>query len=144
MTTSIIMPVSGPVSDISTTSEETFGAGLLGPGFVIEPLGHQFISPTDGIITALFPSHHLIMMRTTNGLDLMIHIGFGSEAIRGDVLNAHVAPGDTVREGETLITYTGKEIEQGTNALTVFLVFPEKNRVTVTHMHEGRYDLSIT
>jgi glucose-specific phosphotransferase system IIA component len=143
LTTTIIMPVTGPVSDISTTSEETFSAGLLGPGFVIEPLDHTFVSPSDGVITALFPSHHLIMLKTTDGLNLMIHIGFGLNAVRGNALHSFVARGDTVRKGDPLITYTGKELNKTSHALTVFLVFPEKKSVTVTRIHEGRYDIAV-
>ena len=43
-------PIAGEVAPVSQCSDPTFATGILGPGVVILPKGHQLFSPADAAV----------------------------------------------------------------------------------------------
>ena len=89
-------PVKGKAVPISEVSDPTFGEEILGKGVAF--------LPADGTIDLLFDTMHAVSMTTTEGVELLIHIGLETVALNGQHFTAHKATGDAVKKGDLLIS----------------------------------------
>lgn len=109
----IVSPLKGEVVALSEVDDPTFAGELLGKGVAIKPSEGKVVAPFDGKIEALFPTKHAIAMTNSDGVELMVHIGIDTVKLEGKYYEAHVNQGDTVKKGDTLITF---DIDGITNA----------------------------
>lgn len=107
---SLIAPLAGEVKALSEVSDPVFSAGKLGHGLAILPSEGKLIAPADGKITVAFKTGHAVALRTEDGVDVLIHIGFDTVQLDGQHFTAHVAKGDTVTAGQTLIEFDREAI----------------------------------
>ena len=97
-------PVKGKAVPISEVSDPTFGEEILGKGVAFQPTEGKIYAPADGTIDLLFDTMHAVSMTTTDGVELLIHIGLETVALKGQHFTAHKATGDTVKKGDLLIS----------------------------------------
>ena len=97
-------PVKGKAVPISEVSDPTFGEEILGKGVAFLPTEGKIYAPADGTIDLLFDTMHAVSMTTTEGVELLIHIGLETVALNGQHFTAHKATGDAVKKGDLLIS----------------------------------------
>ncbi len=97
-------PVKGKAVSISEVSDPTFGGEILGKGVAIIPEEGKVYAPADGTIDLLFDTCHAVSMTTTDGVEVLVHIGLDTVALKGEHFTAHKATGDSVKKGDILIT----------------------------------------
>jgi len=97
-------PVKGKAVPISQVSDPTFGEEILGKGVAIQPEEGKIYAPADGTIEMLFDTKHAVSMTTTEGVELLVHIGLDTVALKGEHFTAHKGNGDAVKKGDLLIT----------------------------------------
>lgn len=97
-------PVKGKAVPISQVSDPTFGEEILGKGVAIQPEEGKIYAPADGTIEMLFDTKHAVSMTTTEGVELLVHIGLDTVALKGEHFTAHKGNGDAVKKGELLIS----------------------------------------
>lgn len=97
-------PVDGAAVDLAQVDDRTFSQGLMGPGTAVVPTSGEVVAPVAGTVVTVFPTGHALGLRTADGIDLLIHIGIDTVALKGAGFEAHVAPGDTVAAGDRLVT----------------------------------------
>ena len=96
-------PVKGKTVAISNVSDPTFGEEILGKGVAIIPVEGRIYAPADGTIEMLFDTMHAVSMTTSEGVELLIHIGLDTVALKGEQFTAYKGNGDSVKKGELLI-----------------------------------------
>ncbi len=106
----IVSPLKGKVVELSKVDDPTFAGELLGKGVAVIPDEGKVTAPFSGKIEALFPTKHAIAIVNDEGVEMMIHIGIDTVKLDGKFYEAHVAQGDTVEKGDTLITFDIEEI----------------------------------
>ncbi len=104
-TCDIASPLAGQVLALSDVDDETFAAGVLGKGAAVEPSEGKVVAPADGLVASIFDTKHAIGLQLDNGVELLIHIGINTVELGGAGYTAHVAEGDKVTKGQTLITF---------------------------------------
>lgn len=92
--------MSGQVLELSKIDEPMFASGALGPGTAIEPTNGQVLAPADGEITVAFPTGHAFGLRTADGLELLIHVGFDTVELDGKFFSPKVEKGDVLVEAD--------------------------------------------
>ena len=97
-------PVKGKAVPISKVSDPTFGEEILGKGVAIQPEDGKIYAPADGTIEMLFDTKHAVSMTTTEGVELLVHIGLDTVALKGEHFTAHKGNGDAVKKGDLLIS----------------------------------------
>lgn len=97
-------PVRGKAVPVTEVSDPTFGDELLGKGVAIIPTDGNVYAPADGTIEMLFDTLHAVSMTTSDGVELLVHIGLDTVSLKGEHFTAHKATGDTVKKGDLLIT----------------------------------------
>ena len=79
-------PMDGIVLPLEQLPDETFAAAILGPGCGIEPTGGTVYAPFDGKVTSIVSTLHAVGLESTEGIELLIHIGMDTIALRGSGL----------------------------------------------------------
>jgi len=126
-----IAPITGEHLDVSSTPDDTFSQGLLGPGFVIHPKDNHIYAPCDGTISLLFPTNHAIAIHHPSGINLLIHIGFGTVDLKGEGFTAHKKLHDQVKQGDLLITFDFEFLLKHAISMAIPVVFLQKERVDI-------------
>ncbi len=101
----IASPVSGELLTLSQVPDETFASKLLGDGFAIRPSEGVIYSPVDGKIVQLFRTNHAIGITTSEGLEILIHVGIDTVKMNGEGFSAFVKKGDMVVRGQKLLEF---------------------------------------
>lgn len=101
----VYAPMEGTVIPMNEIKDETFAAGILGQGVGIIPAVGEVVAPFDGTISALFDTHHAIGLTSSDGMEMLIHVGINTVELNGKYYKAHVADGDTVKAGQLLVSF---------------------------------------
>ena len=107
----ISSPLKGNAIPLKDVPDPTFAEGILGLGAAVEPTDGTVVAPADGVVSTLFDTNHAIGLTLDNGAELLIHIGINTVDLNGEGYTAHVAEGDTIKRGQTLITFDKTLIE---------------------------------
>lgn len=113
---------SGQLMAITAVADQVFSQKMMGDGVAIEPTADQIVAPADGEITMIADTKHAIMMTTTEGLELMLHLGLDTVELQGKPFTVAVKVGDHVEAGAPLATMdlaAVKAAGKGTTVMTV-------------------------
>ncbi|MBV7391724.1 MULTISPECIES: glucose PTS transporter subunit IIA [Enterococcus] len=82
-----------PLEDVP---DEVFSTKLMGEGFAINSTDGAVFSPVAGTVTTVFPSKHAIGIKTSNGVEVLVHMGIDTVALNGQGFEVFVKEGDQV------------------------------------------------
>lgn len=118
-----LMPIEGQAISLADVPDSVFSSGIMGAGFAIQPNGGQVISPVAGKITALFPTKHAIVIETTEGLEILIHVGIDTVNLKGEGFTALVESGATVNSGTPLLTVDWTTVKKKATSSITPIIF---------------------
>lgn len=98
-------PLTGEANDLSEVPDEVFASKIMGDGAVVVPSDGTVIAPADGVISFVFPSKHAVGLTTTDGLELLIHIGIDTVKLDGKGFETYVKEGDKVKAGDKILSF---------------------------------------
>lgn len=98
-------PLTGEAQDLSESPDEAFASKMMGDGAVVTPIDGNVVAPADGVISFVFPSKHAVGLTTTDGIELLIHIGIDTVKLDGKGFETFVKDGDTVKKGDKLLSF---------------------------------------
>lgn len=75
-----------------------FAQKILGDGIAIEPSEGKVYSPADGTVSMIADTKHAIGINTQDGLELLIHIGMDTVALKGEGYIPKVEAGASVKK----------------------------------------------
>jgi glucose-specific phosphotransferase system IIA component len=99
----ISSPMKGRCVSIKAVSDPTFGEEILGKGVAIVPEDGKVYAPADGVITTIFPTGHAVGMTTNDGVELLIHVGLDTVALKGEGFHIIGKDEQKVKKGDLLI-----------------------------------------
>lgn len=99
----IVAPVSGQVIPLSDVKDEVFSSGMMGDGIAIQPTDDIFVAPCDGEIVLIPETKHAFGIKSTDGIELLIHIGLDTVMKKGQGFQPLVEVGDKVKKGTPVI-----------------------------------------
>ncbi|QGX45057.1 glucose PTS transporter subunit IIA [Streptococcus equinus] len=119
----IFSPLSGKMIALSEVKDEVFASGAMGNGIAILPSEGRVVAPADAEVTLLFPTKHAIGLKTTEGAEMLIHVGMDTVTLNGKGFESHVSVGDKVQKGQTLLTFDIEEIKKaGLTTVTPIII----------------------
>ena len=101
----IASPVSGTVVPLTEVPDPTFAQGILGPGAAVQPSEGRIVAPANGTVDMMFDTGHAVSMTTSEGAELLIHVGIDTVQLEGKHYEACGKAGDQVSKGDTLIEF---------------------------------------
>ncbi|MEJ1307960.1 PTS glucose transporter subunit IIA [Latilactobacillus sakei] len=94
----------GELIDIENVDDPTFAQKMLGDGYAVVPTDGKIVAPVDGTIMTIFPTKHAIGIKTTNGLEVLVHMGIDTVELNGAPFEVAVEEGQTIKHGDLLAT----------------------------------------
>lgn len=70
----------------------------------------------------VFKTNHAMVIRGTDGMELLIHVGINTVKLRGQFFEAHVQAGDPIQAGDKLLTFDLAQIAQNYDITTAMVV----------------------
>ena len=133
-------PMKGEMIPVERSEDEVFASKALGDGVAINPEDGMVYAPCDGTVTLLFPTRHAVGIRTESGVEVLIHIGINTVQLDGQGVEAYVAQGDTVKQGDQLILADLDLIrEKGLNPQTM-MILPEGAGLRIRRSADSQVD----
>lgn len=121
--TIICAPVSGKVICREDIPDETFASGIMGEGVGIKPEEEIIVAPFDGEITSVVDTGHAVGLTSSDGVELLIHVGVDTVKMQGDGFQVFVTEGQKVKTGEKLLKFDRDKIRKaGYSDTTAVLV----------------------
>jgi len=114
----VIAPLSGKVIALSEVPDEVFSAKVLGDGAAIIPADGKILSPVDGEISTVSETLHAYGFTSDDGLEILVHVGIDSVALKGAGFTAHVKEGDRVKAGD-LVAEVDLDVLKANNIPTI-------------------------
>lgn len=101
----VYAPLKGTVIPLSEVDDETFASGAMGDGCAIEPSEGVVKAPFNGTVSMLFDTKHAIGLTSTDGVEVLIHIGMDTVELGGQHFEALISDGDEITLGQTLVKF---------------------------------------
>ena len=101
----ILAPISGTAIELSQVEDGVFSEGMLGQGAAIEPSEGKVYAPFDGEVNMVFDTKHALGLTSSDGIELLIHIGIDTVQLNGQYYNIHVNDGDKIKAGDLLAEF---------------------------------------
>ena len=136
--TKLVSPLNGDVKPLSEIKDEVFSSGAMGQGVAIEPTEGVLHAPADGKIALVFPTGHAVGINTTDGAEVLMHIGMDTVNLQGKGFKTLVQKGQEVKAGDPLVEFNIKEIKAtGYEVTTPVVVTNSKKYESINQVANG-------
>ena len=133
----ITAPVTGVMVPIEVIPDPVFARKMVGEGFSIDPLSNELLAPVAGEVADLQPSGHAVTIRTTEGLEVLLHIGLDTVKMAGEGFTPRVKVGQQVGVGDPLIIFDMEKIAAEAKSLLTQVVIANSELVAQLTPHKG-------
>ncbi|HUA88990.1 MAG TPA: glucose PTS transporter subunit IIA, partial [Steroidobacteraceae bacterium] len=105
MTLSLSAPLAGWCAPLEEVPDEVFATRMLGDGVALDPVSSVLCAPCDGEVILLAATRHALTLRTTEGAEILMHVGLETVALGGTGFAPAVSQGQRVRRGDALLRF---------------------------------------
>ncbi len=143
----LLAPCDGQVVSIDKVPDPVFAQKMVGDGFAIIPSSNDILSPVDGEIIQVFPTHHAICLKSVDGLEIIVHVGIDTVELKGEGFTCHTEVGATVKAGDKLLTFTPEVLEtHEKNPITPVVITNQEilKKITVLSGTVAAKDVAVT
>ncbi|MFT8412368.1 MAG: glucose PTS transporter subunit IIA [Schleiferilactobacillus perolens] len=122
-TVAIASPVEGTLVSADQIPDPTFAKQILGKTIAIEPTVNEVKAPVSGEVVMLADTKHAIGIKADCGVEILIHLGIDTVALKGKYFTAKVKPGDRINVHDTLIEMDIDQIRKaGYDPMVVMII----------------------
>lgn len=121
----VFSPITGRLLSLKEVPDQVFSQKMMGEGFAIEPAQGEVLAPVDGEVIHVFPTKHAIGLKTSDDLELLIHIGIDTVELKGEGFEVFISEGDMVKVGQKLLQFDMDLLKEQGKSLITPVVFPQ-------------------
>lgn len=122
-TLNIFSPLNGKIVPLNDVPDSVFSEKMLGDGCAIIPNDGKIYSPVNGRVSSVIDSHHAYGFVSNEGVEVLVHFGLETVALKGEGFVPHVKEGDSVRAGDLVCEVDIKLLkEKGINTVTPVII----------------------
>ena len=125
--TRVVAPVAGRPVALKNVPDATFAQGIVGYGLAIDPPREvvEAVAPISGTVVKIWP--HAYVIQNDDNTGVLVHLGLDTVQLDGKGFTTHVADGDRVEAGQSMITYDVPAVEAaGRNPIIPVVVMDKK------------------
>lgn len=116
-------PMAGKIIPLSSVNDAVFSNKTLGDGVAIIPSEGKLYAPTDGLIEMVYNTNHAIGMKTSEGDEILFHIGIDTVNLKGQFFDVAVTAGQKVKQGDLLVRFNREGIKAaGFDDTTIIII----------------------
>ncbi|MBP2000989.1 PTS system glucose-specific IIA component [Paenibacillus shirakamiensis] len=128
----IVAPLTGEAVSLASVPDDAFAGGHMGKGVAIVPTEGKLVAPFDGTIAHVIKSKHAVMLEDEHGLQYLFHIGINTVSLKGEGFTTHIAVGDKVKAGQTLIEFDIEAIKSAGYPVITPIIVTNADELTET------------
>ncbi|MEE1144383.1 MAG: PTS transporter subunit IIBC [Acutalibacteraceae bacterium] len=98
----IVSPINGKVIPLEQVPDPVFSDKVLGDGCAVIPDDGKIYSPVDGEISSIAETKHAYGFSSDNGLEILVHFGLETVALKGEGFTSLVEVGQKVKVGDLI------------------------------------------
>ncbi|MCR1899593.1 PTS glucose transporter subunit IIA [Irregularibacter muris] len=137
-TFSLISPMTGEIIAIGQVPDSVFAEKMVGDGLAIKPTEEIVVAPCDGKIIQIFPTKHAIGIETSEGIQILIHVGLDTVALNGRGFESFIQAGDDVKQGDKLLKIDLKLIQNYASSAISPIVITNMDKVEELSVEQGK------
>ncbi|HAE84469.1 MAG TPA: PTS N-acetylmuramic acid transporter subunit IIBC [Ktedonobacter sp.] len=108
----VLAPLDGTVVELESVPDEVFAQKMAGDGVAIDPSGQVAVAPVAGELVKLFPGGHAFGISTSDGFELIVHIGLDTVELKGEGFENIATEGQLVQAGTPIVRFDRATIER--------------------------------
>lgn len=131
----LLAPLNGTIVPLEEVPDPVFSQKIMGEGIAILPSGGHVHAPFSGEIIMITPTKHAIAIRSKTGVEVLIHIGLETVALKGEGFQLYVKEGEQVAAGQLLVEVDWAYIEEhAQDTITPIIVTNRDKEITCGSM----------
>lgn len=123
----LFSPTDGEIIPLEAVSDEVFSSKAMGEGFAIKPVSNEIFSPIIGEVISVFPTKHALAVKTSQGLEVLLHIGIDTVELQGKPFEIFVKPGEKVTNETKLATVDLSYLEKHEKPSDIMIILTNLN-----------------
>ncbi|MBP9804694.1 MAG: phosphoenolpyruvate--protein phosphotransferase [Candidatus Accumulibacter sp.] len=131
-------PVDGVILPLEQVPDPVFSQKMVGDGVSIDPLSEVLVAPCAGTITQLHHAGHAVTVTSAEGLEVLLHIGLDTVALKGEGFTAKVEVGQQVACGDPLIAFDADYLATHAKSLLTLMIVTNGEVVAELKAHRGK------
>jgi len=136
--TELCAHMTGTVVELKDVPDEAFSSLALGNGVAIEPSEGKLYAPSDGVVENVYDTNHAITLLTTDGTEILLHVGLDTVKLKGQHFRVHVKDDQSIKKGELLISFDMEKIKKaGYSLITPMIVCNTDSYKTIDMTAKG-------
>ncbi|AGB41402.1 PTS system, glucose subfamily, IIA component [Halobacteroides halobius DSM 5150] len=125
----LVAPLTGEVVDLSEVPDDVFANKVVGDGIAIKPSEGKLVAPVEGVVKQVFPTKHAVGMETSEGVELLMHIGINTVELNGEGFEKLIDEGTKVKPGDELIKFDIDYISENATAIVTPILITNMDEV---------------
>lgn len=116
-------PLNGKAVPLTEVPDPVFSDGVLGSGCAVIPDDGKIYSPVNGVISSVAETFHAYGILSDDGIEILIHFGLETVALKGEGFKSMVKAGDRVNAGDLIAEVDiGLLKQKNINAVTPVII----------------------
>ncbi len=116
-------PMSGKMLALGEVPDPVFAEGKMGSGYAVDLTDGKVVAPFDGKVVSIFPNKHAYGLKSTEGVEVLLHIGINTVELEGKGFYCQVAQGQEIKQGDPLVEVDLNVLKEAGKSLISPVVF---------------------
>ena len=116
-------PFHGEAAPVTASPDPAFAEKMMGDGAAVVPCEGVVTAPCDATISFVFDTNHAIGLELEDGVEMLIHVGINTVALKGEGFHALVKEGDQVKKGDRLLEFDLEFIRENATSVSSPVLF---------------------
>ena len=131
-------PLDGIILPLEQVPDPVFCQKMVGDGLAIDPLSQVLTARCPGAVTQIHHAGQAVTLTTAEGIEILMHIGLDTVALKGRGFEPRVTLGQKVVLGDALITFGADLLATNAKSLLTLLIVTTGERVASMVAASGR------
>lgn len=127
----------GEIKNLNESKDQAFADKLSGDGVLVAPTSNLIVAPFDGQVVIVFETKHAMILRSKEGLALVIHIGVETEKLTGSGFDCKVMNGQDIKKGDLLMKMDMDYLNSICYDMDTHILFPSLGIRELKNIHYG-------
>ena len=131
-------PLSGVIYPLERVPDPVFAQKLMGDGLSIDPVDGTLRAPCAGEVVQIHPACHALTLRTSDGVEVLMHIGIDTVNLKGAGFTPLVKQGDKIEAGAPLINFDIDKLATTAKSLLTEIIISNGDAARIVQRASGK------